>query len=114
MEKTNQPLATFPKFLQRLIRHILFALLAIIIALFAGMSGYHFFEKMSWVDAFVNAAMILSGMGPLGNLSTEAGKLFAGFYALFSGLFFILILGIIYAPILHRFIHKYHLDSGTK
>ena len=113
MEKSNQPLAPFPKFLRRLISHILFALLAIIIALFVGMYGYHFFEKMSWTDAFVNASMILSGMGPLGNLTTEGGKLFAGFYALFSGLFFILILGIIYAPILHRFIHKYHLDSGT-
>lgn len=114
MEKTNQTLASLPKFLRRMAFHLLFALLAIIIALFAGMSGYHFYEKMPWVDAFVNAAMILSGMGPLGNLSTEAGKLFAGFYALFSGLFFILILGIIYAPIMHRFIHKYHLDSGAK
>lgn len=75
-----------------------------------GMIGYHTFENMSWVDAFVNAAMILSGMGPMGQLSTSGGKIFAGMYALFSGLFFILIVGVIAAPAVHHFFKKIHLE----
>ncbi len=78
------------------------------------MVGYHHFENLSWVDAFANAAMILSGMGPLTALQTNFGKLFAGFYALFSGLAFIIIIGIIFAPVVHRFLHKFHLESGSE
>jgi hypothetical protein len=77
-------------------------------SLFVGMLGYYYFEHLSWPDAFVNAAMILSGMGPLNPLNTTAGKIFAGCYALYSGLIFIVILGIILAPIIHRFFHKLH------
>jgi hypothetical protein len=76
-----------------------------------GMIGYHFLEKMPWLDAFANAAMILSGMGPLTPLQTDAGKLFAGCYALFSGLAFVTCLGVVFAPVLHRFLHKFHLES---
>lgn len=110
-EKRYEPLAPMPKFFMRLMRNLIFGLLLVTAALFAGMAGYHYFEHMSWVDAFVNAAMILSGMGPLGTLSTQAGKIFAGLYALFSGLAFILIIGIIFAPIIHRYFHKFHLES---
>ena len=78
------------------------------------MLGYHFFEKMPWVDAFVNAAMILSGMGPMGALATTNGKIFAGCYALFSGLAFILIIGLIFAPILHRLFHRFHLENDDE
>lgn len=99
-------------FFTRIIRHILLGIILIILALFVGMAGYHFFENMSWTDAFVNAAMILSGMGPLGSLSTSGGKIFAGCYALFSGLLFILVIGIVYAPIIHRFMHKFHIDDA--
>lgn len=99
------------KFLYHLLLSVLFGVVTIMIALFIGMAGYHFFEKMSWVDAFVNAAMILSGMGPLTPLNSSAGKIFAGFYALFSGLGFIVIIGVIFAPIIHRFFHKMHLDT---
>lgn len=84
------------------------------IALGIGMMGYHFFESMNWVDAFVNAAMILSGMGPVGELKTDAGKIFAGFYALFSGLVFISVAGILFAPIAHRALHKFHLEKGRQ
>jgi hypothetical protein len=77
------------------------------------MLGYHLFEKMSWVDAFVNASMILSGMGPLGPLNTNAGKIFAGFYALFSGLAFIVIIAVIFSPVIHRFFKKIHLESSA-
>jgi hypothetical protein len=76
-----------------------------------GMVGYHGFEKMSWLDAFANAAMILSGMGPLAPLQTSAGKLFAGCYALFSGLAFITSVGVFLAPVFHRFLHKFHLPD---
>jgi len=78
------------------------------------MAGYHFFEDMNWVDAFVNAAMILFGMGPVSILQTDAGKIFAGCYALFSGLMFITVTGIVLAPVAHRALHKFHLESGRK
>ena len=81
-------------------------------ALSIGILGYHFFERLTWLDAFANAAMILSGMGPLGPLQTSAGKLFAGCYALFSGLLFISVAGIILAPLGHRLMHKFHLEAA--
>src|SRR4029078_10212515 len=76
------------RFAARMVRSLVIAFALIYMALVMGMMGYHTFEGMSWVDAFANASMILSGMGPLGKLSTTPGKIFAGFYALFSGLFF--------------------------
>lgn len=82
------------------------------IALYIGMLGYHLTEKMSWVDSFMNAAMILSGMGPASPVNTTAGKLFAGFYALFSGLAFIAIIVIILSPVIHQFFRKIHLESN--
>lgn len=83
----------------------------IVFSLGLGMAGYHFLESLHWVDAFTNAAMILSGMGPLAPLQTTAGKIFAGCYALFSGLAFLTSVGVVFAPILHRFLHKFHLES---
>src|SRR5438128_1676298 len=73
-----------------------------------GMAGYHLLEHMPWIDAFANSAMILSGMGPLMSLTTFGGKLFAGFYALFSGLAFAAILGLVLAPVFHRVLHRLH------
>lgn len=84
------------------------------VALSIGMAGYHFFEDMNWVDAFENAAMILSGMGPVSTLQSDTGKIFAGCYALFSGLMFITVAGIVLAPVAHRALHKFHLESGRK
>ena len=75
------------------------------------MIGYHYSEALPWIDSFANAAMILSGMGPLDPLRTTAGKLFGGFYALFSGLAFITVSGILTAPIVHRLFHKFHLEQ---
>ena len=86
--------------------------MVIALALGIGMVGYRTFEGMSWVDAFVNAAMILSGMGPVSSLQTNGGKIFAGCYALFSGLAFIAILGIIFAPVFHRFLHRFHVEEA--
>jgi hypothetical protein len=79
-----------------------------------GMAGYALTEGMSLIDAFLNAAMILSGMGPTSELKTTGGKLFAGFYALFSGLFIVVATGLALAPLLHRMLHAFHVEQGTK
>jgi len=83
-------------------------------ALGLGMLGYHFFERLPWIDAFANASMILSGMGPLATIQTSEGKIFAGCYALFSGLAFITIVGVIFAPVFHRFLHTFHLETDAR
>ena len=111
LETRHQSLLPTHLFLLRLLRACLFGIVAIAIALYIGMLGYHIYEKMPWIDAFLNASMILSGMGPAEALHTHAGKLFAGFYALFSGLSFILIMGVMFTPIVHRLYHKFHLDA---
>lgn len=113
-EKRHESLAPRHIFLKRMMRSILLAITAVVIALLIGMCGYHYFENMSWVDAYVNAAMILSGMGPMGTLATSSGKIFAGSYALFSGLMFIVIIGLILAPVVHRFFHHFHLEEEPR
>lgn len=99
---------------KHLLRNMLIGLILIAVALFIGMLGYHLFEKMSWIDSFMNASMILSGMGPATTLTTTNGKLFAGFYALFSGLAFIAIIVVILSPIIHRFFRKIHLEGRNE
>ena len=113
-EKRHERLAPKTIFMIRLVKSIAIGWSIIAIALYIGMLGYHFFENMSWIDAFANASMILSGMGPFAPLTTTAGKLFAGFYALFSGLAFIMIIAVIFAPVLHRFLHKFHLENARE
>lgn len=94
-------------------RNISIGIVMIIAMLLIGMSGYHFFERLPWIDAFVNAAMILSGMGPVSTMITPGGKIFAGCYALVSGLAFIVLVAIIFSPVIHTFIRRIHLDSDT-
>lgn len=113
-ERKSQPLLPVPKFLWRLGKNIIIGLLLISLAMAIGMIGYRLTEHMSWVDSFVNAAMILSGMGPMGQLATNAGKIFAGLYALFSGLTFILVIGVVFAPLAHRLIHRFHMSDEKK
>lgn len=96
----------------KLSRNILIGLCIIFASLFLGMVGYHHYEKMDWVDAYVNAAMILSGMGPVSTLQTSAGKIFAGSYALFSGIIFLVVIAIMGAPIFHHFFHMLHIEEG--
>jgi hypothetical protein len=110
-EKHNEPLISTRKFIYRLLKNVVIGCIAIGFALMIGMVGYHYTENMSWVDAFLNASMILSGMGPVEMLKTTGGKIFAGSYALFSGLAFILIMGMILAPVIHRFFHYYHVNT---
>jgi hypothetical protein len=113
-ESMSKPLLPRPSYYARLARSAAVGLAVISVALGTGMLGYHHFEGMPWIDAFANAAMILSGMGPLTPLATTDGKLFAGFYALFSGLAFVVVMGIVFAPVVHRFMHRFHLDTDRK
>ena len=108
-ESKHQPLLPRRQFFKRLGRNFVFASLLIGVSLAGGMLGYHYFEGMAWIDAFANAAMILSGMGPLAPLQTGGGKLFAGLYALYSGLVVIVATGIILAPVVHRLLHRFHV-----
>ncbi len=83
----------------------------LLFSLGVGVLGYRHFEQMRWVDAFLNASMILSGMGPASPLETDVGKWFAGMYALFSGIIFLVAMALIFGPILRRFFHRFHLDE---
>ena len=76
-----------------------------------GILGYHYFGRLSWIDALLNASMILTGMGPVNRLDTDAAKLFASFYALFSGVAFLTFVGVLFAPVYHRFLHRFHLSE---
>jgi hypothetical protein len=109
-EHHKQPLLTPHEFLIRQLLYILVAFIIILGSLALGVFGYHFLEGLSWVDALVNASMLLGGMGPVNELHSVAGKLFASFYALYSGIIFLVTVGIIMAPLFHRFLHRFHMD----
>jgi hypothetical protein len=116
-ERHTAPLLPRPLFYRRVALGTVIGFGLLSAALFAGMIGYHITEKMPWLDAFANAAMILSGMGPLSPIQTSAGKLFAGCYALFSGLAFITIAGVVLGPFVHRLFHRFLLaddQAGEK
>lgn len=98
------------QFVRRVIGHFGYSILACAIALGAGVLGYHVIAGLTWVDSLLNASMILGGMGPVDPLQTSGAKVFASFYALFSGLVFIGVLGLLLAPFIHRVMHKLHMD----
>ncbi|MFN8412202.1 MAG: hypothetical protein U0Z26_07430 [Anaerolineales bacterium] len=108
-ERHKQPLARRSVFAKRLILNGLIGLLLLFFSLGMGMVGYHFLENLSWIDSLLNASMILGGMGPVNPLQTAAGKIFASFYALYSGVILLASVGILAAPIFHRFLHHFHL-----
>jgi hypothetical protein len=106
--KHKRPLP-FRLFLLRMLKHLLFAQLFVVLSLGIGMWGYECFEDMAWRDAFVNSAMLLGGMGPMKTDGlSDGGKIFAGFYALYAGLILIIIIGIMMAPLIHRIMHVFH------
>src|SRR3954470_23439840 len=109
-EHRSAPLLSRKVFLRRMARHGGFALIVVAASLAFGILGYHVIEGLAWVDALLNAAMILGGMGPVDPVQTVAGKIFASFYALYSGLIVLVIAGVLFAPLLHRFLHRFHLD----
>ena len=106
-----KPLAPPHVFVRRLLASTAVGTALVIVSLAVGMAGYHGYEGLSWIDAFLNASMILSGMGPLLQPATTGGKLFAGFYALYSGLAVLVIAGVIFGPVVHRFLHRFHLEA---
>jgi hypothetical protein len=112
-EHLSEPVAPLPRYLQRQLRSLGIGAVFIVVALFAGMLGYHKLVGLSWIDSYENAAMILSGMGPVATPATFAGKFFAGSYALFSGIAVLAIAGVIAAPLVHRCLHRLHADPGS-
>ena len=113
-EQRHQPLLPRTAFVRRVLRGFAIGLAIVCGSLGIGVLGYHFTEDMPWLDALVNASMILFGEGPLAQLQTDAGKWFASFYAMFSGVAFITIMGVMFAPVLHRLFHKFHLEIGEQ
>lgn len=113
-EQGNEPLLHPHKFLIRLLYSASVGLALIAVSLLAGMIGYHRLEHLSWLDSFLNAAMLLGGMGPIHSPVTSSGKLFAGIYALYCGLAVIAIASLMLAPVAHRLLHKMHADSADK
>ena len=112
-EHRSEPLLPWRVFLIRRIGRTLAVCSVVVVAsLFIGMLGYRLTEGMGWLDAFLNASMILGGMGPVDVLTSDGAKIFAGAYALFSGVFFLVIAGVIIAPFLHRVLHRLHVDTG--
>jgi hypothetical protein len=110
-EHRRHNLLSWPEFIHRALRHVLFAVAIVAVAVGIGTLGYHWFGNLAWLDAFLNASMILGGMGPVDRMETAGGKLFAALYALASGLVFIGIAGVIALPWVHRIVHWVHLDD---
>ena len=108
-EHRHQPLASIPAFIRRMMACLLVSQCIAVVALSIGMVGYHKVAGLNWIDSFENAAMILGGMGPVDQMTTTPAKLFAGLYAIFCGLVFITVMGIVLAPVLHRVMHRLHL-----
>ena len=113
LEHHRQKPLPFAAFLLRVGWYIVVAAVIVLTALGIGMLGYHQLEGLPWIDAFLNAAMILGGMGPVAELHSDAGKLFAGAYALFSGLMFLVVAGVIFTPLIHRLFHLLHFAEDS-
>jgi hypothetical protein len=110
-ERRKTPPLTHVQFARRMLRHFAAALALITLSLILGMAGYEHFEHLPWRDAFLNAAMLLGGMGPVDPIRTPAGKLFAGCFALYSGIVFLVVAGLLLAPLVHRILHRFHWEQ---
>jgi hypothetical protein len=110
-EHRREPLLPPEQFLKRLLRHFGLAVALVAGSLALGVIGYHVTEGLDWLDALENASMLLGGMGPVDEMRSTAGKLFASFYALYSGLLFLVSAGVVFAPIIHRYMHRFHLET---
>ncbi len=111
LERLAQPIATRARFFRRLGANVALALVFIAVSLAGGMAGYHWLGGLGWIDSFLNAAMILSGMGPVDALQNNAAKIFAGLYAIYSGLLVVATSALILAPVLHRVMHRLHVKD---
>jgi hypothetical protein len=110
-EHHTQPLLPRRAFVARMLVHWGAGLGILLGSLLLGVVGYHGFERLSWIDALVNSAMLLGGMGPVDTLHTDGGKIFASLYALYSGVVFLVVVGVSFAPVIHRFLHRLHLEA---
>jgi hypothetical protein len=113
-ENLAQPVIPAHRFMIRLAHSGAIALALVAVSLFIGMLGYHFLESLSWIDAFLDASMLLGGMGPVHMPVTYGGKLFAGLYALYCGLAVIIVAGVLLAPIAHRLLHRFHVEDRAR
>lgn len=111
-EHHSEPLLHPIKFLFRVGKHFLLSSAIVFISLGGGMAGYHYLEGLPWIDSLVNASMLLGGMGPVNPLQTIAGKIFASFYALYSGMIFLIVAGVVLAPVVHRLLHRFHIEMA--
>lgn len=111
LEHRSQPLADRPRFLRRLVAYALAAALLIAVSLLAGVLGYHHLGGLGWVDALLNASMILGGMGPVDVLASDRAKLFASAYALYSGVALLSTVSLLLTPVVHRVLHRMHLEG---
>ena len=110
-EHRRQRLLSRQAFTRRLLRHGVWALLLMSASLAIGAIGFHLLSRQSWIDALLNSAMLLGGMGPVGDMGPAGGKLFATIYALYAGLVFLAVAGLVFAPVFHRMLHRFHLDT---
>ncbi len=113
-EHRSDPLLPRRAFLGRLARSAALGFAIVAFSLLIGMIGYHLLVKLGWMDAFLNASMLLGGMGPIDPPKTAAGKLFSGLYALYCGFAVLGIAGVVFAPIFHRFLHRFHLEGEQR
>jgi hypothetical protein len=110
-ESRREPLLPRRRYVLRVAKHAAIAFLLALSSLLVGMWGYSHYENLGWRDAFMNAAMLLGGMGPVHTPQTPGGKVFAGLYALYAGLVFLVVVGIVLAPVVHRVLHRFHLQE---
>jgi len=113
-EHKNKPVISNAEFLKRQLRFVGYAMLLLTVSLGMGMAGYRYHTGMSWMDAFLNASMILTGMGPIDQMPTAGAKFFAGCYALFSGVVFLSTVAVMFTPLVHRLLHLMHIDESDK
>ena len=109
-EHRNEPVLPRHQYLYRMARHSGFAAIILAGSLGMGMTGYHIFEGMTWIDSLLNASMLLGGMGPVDAIHTTGGKIFASFYALYSGVIFLVVAGVLIVPVVHRLLHRFHAE----
>jgi hypothetical protein len=112
LENRREKLATLPKFIGRMGRYVFFALSLLALSVLIGMLGYHVFGNIGWLDSFHMACMILTGMGPVAEMKSDGAKIFSSIYALYSGVAFLSVAAVFFAPMVHRLLHILHIEQN--
>ena len=113
-ERKSEKLLPWPRFIRRMVLSFLVMVTLVGAALMIGVLGYHYIVRLAWIDAVLNASMILTGMGPVATMEDTPSKIFASAYALFSGVVFLSSVGIVLSPVFHRILHRFHWDENDK